>query len=60
MTCGDRLVELVGGENRRSLDLLAARAYFYVYRAHELSHPERLHQLRECVSISCCLLERYV
>ncbi len=35
LECAEALSRKISGQNRRSLDLLAARCYFYYMRAHE-------------------------
>jgi len=36
--CANSLMQKVSGLNRRTLDLLAAKSYYYFFRAHELTH----------------------
>ncbi|XP_074652756.1 26S proteasome non-ATPase regulatory subunit 3-like [Tubulanus polymorphus] len=38
VTCANLLMEKVLAQNRRSLDMIAAKAYFYYFRAHELTN----------------------
>lgn len=47
VTCGRQLMEVISLENRRTLDLLAARAYFYYLRAFELHTPAQMPLIRQ-------------
>ena len=42
--CSNALVAKVDGQNRRSLDAIGAKCYFYYARAYELT--DRLHEIR--------------
>jgi len=44
VTCADRLMQKIVDLNRRTLDILAAKSYFYYARAYEVTH--RLEQIR--------------
>lgn len=73
--CSQLLWQRAGQFNRRTLDMLSARAYFYYARAHELSgqlsavRPQLLQRLRTCTlrqdwhgcaTLTNCLLRSYL
>ncbi|PAA75116.1 hypothetical protein BOX15_Mlig003045g3, partial [Macrostomum lignano] len=75
VSCSQLLWQRTGQFNRRTLDMLTARAYFYYARSHELAgqlstvRPQMLQRLRTCTlrqdwhgcaTLTNCLLRSYL